>query len=50
MNIILEYLQNFWNVFSAMAPWLLLGYFLAGVIAYLLPPEQIKRHLSGKGR
>ena len=49
MNIILEYLQNFWNVFSAMAPWLLLGYFLAGVIAYLLPPEQIKRHLSGKG-
>ena len=32
-----------------MAPWLLLGYFLAGVIAFLLPPEQIKQHLSGKG-
>ena len=49
MNIVWEYCVNFWNVFSAMAPWLLLGYFLAGVIAFLLPPEQIKRHLSGKG-
>ena len=49
MSILGEYLQNFWAVFSAMAPWLLLGYFLAGVIAYLLPPEQVKRHLSGKG-
>ena len=49
MNIAWEYCINFWNVFSAMAPWLLLGYFLAGVIAFLLPPEQIKRHLNGKG-
>ena len=49
MTILMEYLQNFLMLFTAMAPWLLLGYLLAGVIAYLLPPETIKRHLGGTG-
>ena len=32
-----------------MAPWLLAGYFFAGVIAFFLKVELVKRHLGGKG-
>ena len=44
-----EYVLNFFAVFFELAPWLLIGYVLAGFIAFLLTPEQVKRHLSGKG-
>ena len=47
MNIIIDYLRNFWNIFSAMAPWLLFGYLAAGIIAFFLDPEQVKKHLGG---
>ena len=49
MGIIADYIRNFWQVFSSMAPWLLMGYFLAGIIAYFLKPEQVKKHLGGQG-
>ena len=49
MNLIIDYLCNFWSIFSAMAPWLIFGYFAAGVIAYFLKPEQVKQHLGGRG-
>ena len=49
LNYIWQYIASFWQVFAAMAPWLLFGYFLAGCIAFLLTPEQIKKHLNGKG-
>ena len=49
MKFITEYISNFRYVFSAMAPWLLMGYFLAGVIAFFLKPEQVKKHLGGRG-
>lgn len=32
-----------------MAPWLLSGYLAAGIIAYFLKPDQVKKHLGGKG-
>ena len=44
-----EYVSNFVAVFAELAPWLLIGYILAGFIAFLLSPEQVKRHLSGTG-
>lgn len=47
MSLIIDYLRNFWSIFSAMAPWLLFGYFAAGVIACFLKPEQIKKHFGG---
>lgn len=46
---IIDYLQNFWKIFSTMAPWLLSGYLAAGVIAFFLKPEQIKKHFGGSG-
>lgn len=49
INIILKYITTFWQVFSSMAPWLLFGYLLAGIIAFLLTPEQVKKHLSTGG-
>ena len=49
MNWLIDYLCHFWNIFSAMAPWLLFGYFAAGVIAFFLKPEQVKKHLGGNG-
>ena len=49
MNWIIDYLHNFWSIFSAMSPWLLAGYLAAGVIAFFLKPEQVKKHLGGNG-
>ena len=49
MTWFIDYLQNFWNIFSAMAPWLLFGYLAAGFIAFFLNPEQVSRHLGGSG-
>ena len=49
MYWIIDYIKNFWAVFSAMSPWLLTGYLLAGVISVILAPGQVKKHLSGKG-
>ena len=48
-DYIFKYIVAFWQVFSSMAPWLLFGYLLAGCIAFLLTPEQIKKHLYGGG-
>ena len=49
MTWFIDYLQNFWNIFSAMAPWLLFGYLAAGLIAFFLKPDQVSRHLGGSG-
>lgn len=49
MNISTDYLHHYWNIFSAMAPWLLFGYLAAGIIAFFLKPEQIKKHFGGNG-
>ncbi|MBO5924396.1 MAG: permease [Lentisphaeria bacterium] len=47
MSFIIDFIRNFWSIFSAMAPWLLFGYLAAGLIAYFLNPEQVKKHLGG---
>lgn len=47
LQYINQYISALWQVFSAMAPWLLLGYFLGGVIAFVLTPEIVKKHLNG---
>lgn len=49
MVLIAQYFSHFLQVFCAMAPWLLAGYFLAGVIAFFLKVETVKKHLGGKG-
>ena len=40
-------LREFWSVSAQLAPWLLLGCLLAGVLHVLLPPDLIRTHLGG---
>ena len=43
------FLSNLWSVMLELAPWLLLGAALSGVIHVLLPGDFIRRHLTGRG-
>jgi uncharacterized membrane protein YraQ (UPF0718 family) len=45
----LNLLEGFWNLVLESAPWLLLGYFLAGVIKQLLPTSLVESQLSSPG-
>ena len=49
MDWFIAYCYNFWKIFSMMAPWLLAGYLAAGIIAFFLKPDQVKKHLGGRG-
>ena len=49
MSIIKDYFLSFWSVFTTMAPWLLFGFFVSGLVGLFFSSEQIKRHLSGAG-
>ncbi len=48
-----EWLSNipldFWKVLGQMAPYLLLGFLVAGVLSVLIRPEFVERHLGGRG-
>lgn len=40
--------SEFWNVLSAMAPYLLFGFFVAGLLSVVISPEFVERHLGGR--
>lgn len=42
----MEALTSLWNVLAMMAPWLLIGFFLAGVVSVLLPREWAVRTMG----
>ena len=42
----MKMLIAFWNVLAMMAPWLLAGFFLAGVVSVLLPREWVVRAMG----
>ncbi len=41
--------SDFWNVLGQMAPYLLFGFLVAGVLSVLIRPEFVERHLGGRG-
>lgn len=45
----IPYLEAFWSVLLELAPWLLLGAGLAGVLHVVVPRDLIERHLTGYG-
>lgn len=52
----IEWLTNFaslpasmWEVLTTMAPYLLLGFFVAGLLSVLISPRLVERHLGGHG-
>jgi len=49
MEWILTFVAASWSVFGAMAPYLLLGFLVAGFLSVVISPEWVERHLGGKG-
>lgn len=49
MNTVLNIAMSFWDTLSQMAPYLLIGFFVAGLLSALVSPELIQRHLGGRG-
>ncbi len=45
VNICLE----FWSVLAEMAPYLLFGFFVAGILSIFISPKTIENHFGGKG-
>lgn len=43
------FVDNFWNLMLASAPWLILGFTIAGIIKTLIPQDFLTKHLGGKG-
>jgi len=40
---------SFWTTLCLMAPYLLLGFLVAGMLSVFLSPETVERHLGGRG-
>jgi uncharacterized protein len=49
MNIVTNWLLHALDLFRLMAPYLLLGFTLAGILHVLVPREWVARHLGGRG-
>ncbi|MCP4646024.1 MAG: SO_0444 family Cu/Zn efflux transporter [bacterium] len=43
------FLTGAWGVFAAMAPYLLFGFLIAGILSIFISPEWVERHLGGRG-
>lgn len=46
---LIQLIVEFWGVFSEMAPYLLLGFGVAGLLSVFISPERVERHLGGRG-
>ena len=49
MGFLLEFIQSLWLVTAQMAPWLLLGFLMAGLLSVYISPRWLERHLGGNG-
>ena len=45
----MTFIDNFWNLMLASAPWLILGFTIAGIIKTMIPQDFLTKHLGGKG-
>lgn len=45
----MEFIQNFIDLFLESAPWLLLGFVIAGLLKGMVPSNFLSRHLGGRG-
>lgn len=48
-TLIVDYFLACWNVLREAAPFMLFGFFVAGLLKALLPPDWMSRHLGGRG-
>ncbi|VGO20017.1 permease [Pontiella sulfatireligans] len=49
MDIPINILKEIWLVTTAMAPYLLFGFLMAGVLSVLISKDYVRRHLGGHG-
>ena len=49
MSWLIDPLWASWSVLAQMAPYLLFGFFTAGLLSVLIAPEWVERHLGGRG-
>ena len=49
MEILFNILKEIWLVTVAMAPYLLFGFLMAGVLSVLISKDYVRRHLGGLG-
>ncbi|RKY09486.1 MAG: permease [Planctomycetota bacterium] len=43
------FLKGFWGTLAEMSPYLLFGFFVAGLLSVFVSPQLVERHLGGKG-
>lgn len=46
---IIEFFRQFWYISCLIAPWLLFGFLVGGIIAVFIPDSVVRKHLGGKG-
>jgi uncharacterized membrane protein YraQ (UPF0718 family)/copper chaperone CopZ len=44
-----DFFSGFWLTLTAMSPYLLFGFLVAGFLSVLVPPSLVERHLGGRG-
>ena len=49
MEAVQAIIKGFWDVLSDMSPYLLFGFFVAGILSVLISPRMVERHLGGRG-
>lgn len=47
-KLIIDFLIEFWEITGQMAPWLLFGFLMAGILYILIPAELVAKHLNKK--
>ena len=49
LDIVRQILIDFWATVAAMSPYLLFGFFVAGLLSVLVSQRMVERHLGGRG-
>ena len=49
IEVVCNAVGEFWTVLGLMAPYLLFGFLMAGLLSVLISPEIVERHLGGSG-
>lgn len=49
VGYVVDFAQSLWLVTAQMAPWLLLGFLVAGLLSVYVSPRWLERHLGGRG-
>lgn len=48
-GLIRSLILDFWDTTAEMSPYLLFGFFMAGILSVLLSPRLVEKHLGGRG-